>query len=62
MACNIERFVMTDKQVNNWCKLGCSIDCYNFLLKKYPLKEEHKQLDLFSEFTKREQKKYCNAI
>lgn len=47
MACNIERFDMSDKDIRNWCSHGCSVDCYKFLLDSYPLKKQYKQLDLF---------------
>jgi len=35
MACNIQNYEMTEKQIANWCKHGCSVDCKNLLNKKY---------------------------
>lgn len=39
MSCEIDLFEMTEKQILNWCKLGCSVDCYKLLKEKYKLKE-----------------------
>lgn len=40
MACNIEKFNMTEAQIKRWCEDGCSVDCSKLLAHKYALKNE----------------------
>lgn len=50
MACKIQNFKMTEKQIANWCKNGCSVDCEKLLKTKYQIEwgkyhNEHKDDD-----------------